>query len=62
MNVESVMLRANAIMIRVEGMKADNKAQEHRGGHPMYHGGDFEHEACNMDALNQELIEINRQS
>ena len=51
-NLQTQIL-AMAIMVRVEGMKADNAIRFNRGENFAYGESDFEHMACELDGLMQ---------
>lgn len=44
-----LLLQAQAVLVRVEGMKAENSQREHRGESMAYTEDDFEDKACEID-------------
>lgn len=50
-----IQLQAMAVMVRVEGMKAENSSKVAIGQNPVYDESDFERSACDIDELMQEV-------
>jgi len=48
-----LFLHAQAELVRVEGMKQENKAREHRMESPAYTEDDFERSACTIEGFAQ---------
>lgn len=55
MNATNLQLQieAMAVMVRVDGMKAENSLHIARGGYPPYGESDFEVYACQLDSIVQ---------
>lgn len=53
-----IQIQAMAVVVRVEGMKADNQQREHRQESLAYVESDFERAACELESLWQELTRI----
>jgi len=48
-----LQLQAMAVMVRVEGMKADNEQLRATNEPPLYNGEDFERMACEIESCIQ---------
>lgn len=50
-----VLIQMNAIMVRVESMKAQNQLRKAQGEYPEYHLADFDTYADQLDSLSCEV-------
>jgi len=50
-----IQIQAMAIMVRIEGMKADNQQRVHREEYAANTELDFERMACELDGLQQQV-------
>lgn len=56
--VFSLVAEMNAIMVRVEGMKADNQRRLGMQESIAYVEEDFEYQACEIDRISQQIINL----
>lgn len=57
MNSQNLQLQiqAMAVMVRVDGMKAENQSRQYYGEGPAYHDDSFEIMACELDGIMQSV-------